>query len=157
MFLAAIMVPIEQQAENAKIKNLADSLWWAVTTITTVGYGDMVPVTIAGRMIAGFLQVTGVLLFGSIIGNFVLSLNHRRDSYKWEQVFSRFDTITEDLTQLKKKTDYLILLSSKHQAEEPKHEKKEIELEIKNSPASTDELNQDLDEILDSLRKISSF
>jgi voltage-gated potassium channel Kch len=47
-------------------KNGGDALWWALTTVTTVGYGDTVPVTGEGRLIASVLMLVGVALFGSM-------------------------------------------------------------------------------------------
>ncbi|MDP2338031.1 MAG: ion transporter [Bacteroidota bacterium] len=59
------------QAENvseSNIKTAEDAIWWSFVTITTVGYGDKFPVTTEGRIIAAFLMVTGVGLFGTFTG-----------------------------------------------------------------------------------------
>jgi voltage-gated potassium channel len=50
------------------IKTAEDAIWWALVTVTTVGYGDKLPVTTEGRIIAAFLMVTGVSLFGTFTG-----------------------------------------------------------------------------------------
>lgn len=50
---------------NSNIKSAEDALWWAFTTITTVGYGDRYPVTTEGRVIAVFLMSAGVGIFGT--------------------------------------------------------------------------------------------
>lgn len=55
-----------ETSENANIKTAEDAIWWAVTTITTVGYGDRYPLTTAGRIIAAFLMTAGVGLFGVV-------------------------------------------------------------------------------------------
>ncbi|MDP4268358.1 MAG: ion transporter, partial [Bacteroidota bacterium] len=52
----------------SNIKTAEDAIWWAFTTITTVGYGDKYPVTTEGRIIAGFLMINGVGLFGTFTG-----------------------------------------------------------------------------------------
>ncbi len=57
---------VERSAPNATIKNGGDALWWALTTVTTVGYGDTVPVTGEGRLIASVLMLVGIALFGSM-------------------------------------------------------------------------------------------
>jgi voltage-gated potassium channel len=56
------------QGESANIKSAEDALWWAVATITTVGYGDRFPVSSEGRLIATFLMTAGVGLFGTLSG-----------------------------------------------------------------------------------------
>lgn len=50
---------------NSNIKTAEDAIWWAYTTITTVGYGDKYPVTTEGRIIAMVLMTVGVGLFGT--------------------------------------------------------------------------------------------
>jgi len=54
-----------QRRDRARVQHpdRHDALWWAVVTVTTVGYGDKVPVTLAGRIIAVVLMVAGVGLF----------------------------------------------------------------------------------------------
>jgi voltage-gated potassium channel len=57
-----------ETAPRSNIHTPQDALWWAFTTITTVGYGDKFPVTTEGRMIAAVLMTAGVGLFGSFTG-----------------------------------------------------------------------------------------
>ncbi|MBV9096507.1 MAG: two pore domain potassium channel family protein [Frankiaceae bacterium] len=64
---AAVMeLNAEQHAHGARIVNMGDAMWWAVTTMTTVGYGDFYPVTAAGKVIAASLMLTGIGLIGVI-------------------------------------------------------------------------------------------
>lgn len=56
----------ERDAPGATIHGIGDSLWWAFSTVSTVGYGDRYPVTPAGRFVAAALMVVGVSLFGVI-------------------------------------------------------------------------------------------
>jgi voltage-gated potassium channel len=53
---------------DGSIRTAGDALWWAMTTITTVGYGDIYPVTPEGKLVAAVLMTAGVGLFGSLSG-----------------------------------------------------------------------------------------
>jgi voltage-gated potassium channel len=61
------MIQIEQVPE-ANIKTPEDALWWAVVTVTTVGYGDRYPVTSEGRIVASIVIVAGVALYATFTG-----------------------------------------------------------------------------------------
>lgn len=61
---AVLVLEFERDIEAGNIKNLADAIWWSVTTITTVGYGDRFPVSAGGRGVAVVLMITGIALFG---------------------------------------------------------------------------------------------
>ena len=56
----------ERSVEGSNIKNFGDGLWWAVTTVTTVGYGDRYPTTTEGRFLAVLLMIMGISLVGVI-------------------------------------------------------------------------------------------
>jgi voltage-gated potassium channel len=66
-YIAAIQITIvERLSPSGNIKNFGDGLWWAFTTITTVGYGDRYPTTTEGRVLAVCLMVLGISLLGVI-------------------------------------------------------------------------------------------
>ena len=66
LFSTMLIVEVERGAPGATIKTGGDALWWALTTVTTVGYGDTYPVTGEGRVIAAVLMLVGIALFGSM-------------------------------------------------------------------------------------------
>lgn len=68
LVVASISVLQVETAEQSNIKTADDAIWWALTTMTTVGYGDRFPVTAEGRIVAGMLMVSGVALFGMFSG-----------------------------------------------------------------------------------------
>ena len=51
---------------GSTIRSWGDGLWWALTTLTTVGHGDHVPVTVAGRLIAAAVMITRVAVLGGV-------------------------------------------------------------------------------------------
>ena len=62
---------IESPYENSKINSFLDAIWWTVATLTTVGYGDVIPVTDAGKIMAIFYMLFAIgflLVFLSVIG-----------------------------------------------------------------------------------------
>jgi voltage-gated potassium channel len=63
---AVMELDVERTAAKATITTFSDALWWAVSTITTVGYGDHYPVTQAGRAIGIALMIAGVGIFGVV-------------------------------------------------------------------------------------------
>lgn len=70
-FSAALAVyQAERGAPGATIRTFGDSLWWAASAITTVGYGDVTPVTWIGRTIAVGLMACGLALLGAVTGSF---------------------------------------------------------------------------------------
>jgi voltage-gated potassium channel len=70
-FAGAIAVlDAESQNSDASITNIRQALWWSLSTITTVGYGDRFPTTLEGELVAGVLMVTGIALFSAGAGMF---------------------------------------------------------------------------------------
>lgn len=63
---ALAVLDAERGAEGANILSLGDALWWAATTVTTVGYGDRYPVTVEGRLVALLLMLVGIGLVGTV-------------------------------------------------------------------------------------------
>lgn len=60
----------EHTAPGANIHTFGDSVWWAAATLSTVGYGDVTPVTGLGRLIAVALMGCGIALLGAVTGSF---------------------------------------------------------------------------------------
>jgi voltage-gated potassium channel len=62
-----VMYNIESGAENTRMKTLLDALWWCVATVSTVGYGDVVPVTNLGRIVALIYMFFGITLIAILM------------------------------------------------------------------------------------------
>ncbi|MCW2511556.1 MAG: Ion transporter [Mycobacterium sp.] len=70
IYVASLAV-LEQERDQpgALITSFGKALWWSVTTVTTVGYGDLYPVTSTGRIVAALLMVGGISLIGVVTGS----------------------------------------------------------------------------------------
>src|SRR5512133_3644135 len=63
---ALAVLDAERSSPDANISDFGDAIWWAVTTMTPVGYGDHYPVTAAGRLVAFGLMIGGIALLGTV-------------------------------------------------------------------------------------------
>jgi|tagenome__1003787_1003787.scaffolds.fasta_scaffold20735043_1 voltage-gated potassium channel len=99
LFCAALAVlDAERSDPKANITGFGDALWWASTTVTTVGYGDRFPVTNEGRLVAVLLMIGGIALLGVVTASLASWLLDRvREVEQESQLASRRDI--EALTQ----------------------------------------------------------
>lgn len=67
-FLVFLMLELESAAPNARIISIQDGVWYAIATLTTVGYGDLVPVTYSGRMLGFVFLLSSLGIYGFVIG-----------------------------------------------------------------------------------------
>ncbi|HEX4080411.1 MAG TPA: cyclic nucleotide-gated ion channel [Rhizomicrobium sp.] len=102
-FYGELMHLAEGAAQPHTLGTMPGAMYWAITTLATVGYGDITPVTAFGRLIAGATMVTGLALFalpvGIIANGFVTGLNRRRFAITWsmlrrQPLFQGFDADT---------------------------------------------------------------
>ncbi len=66
--ISATALYIAEAGINENIETPLDALWWGVVTLTTVGYGDVFPVTPEGRLAGAALMIVGITLFAAITG-----------------------------------------------------------------------------------------
>lgn len=104
MFVAAVAVLDVERGGDGPIQSFGDALWWAMTTITTVGYGDMYPVTTAGRFIAGGLMFAGIAVLGVVTASFASWLIERvAESDEQAEAATRRDiaSLHQDIRELR--------------------------------------------------------
>lgn len=65
---AFLVLKVEHASPSANILTAPDAIWWVYVTITTVGYGDRFPVTLAGRLVGILVLTTGVAVFATFTG-----------------------------------------------------------------------------------------
>jgi voltage-gated potassium channel len=79
VFAAAAMHAAEGAVQPDKFGTIPGSMWWAITTLTTVGYGDEVPITFLGRLVAGCTMVMGLGILALPVGIGFMNTIHQRD------------------------------------------------------------------------------
>lgn len=86
---SSIMYYLEHDAQPEAFPNIVSSLWWAIATLTTVGYGDIYPVTTLGRLLSGFIAILGIGLVamptGIISAGFLAEIDKDKEEDKAEK------------------------------------------------------------------------
>lgn len=86
-----------EQTTNDKMRTLFDALWYTLVTITTIGYGDITPITVPGKLIAIIIMISGIVVFGTVSGQIASIL------------FSRQQKKDKGLLKLKNKKEHFII------------------------------------------------
>jgi voltage-gated potassium channel len=98
---AVIVYLFERHAPHSNIHTLGESVWWALVTVTTVGYGDYTPVTVPGRITAGCIMVIGLLTLAVVTAQVASSFvsqgpdrnrrGHQPDAYPPDVTLAELD------------------------------------------------------------------
>jgi voltage-gated potassium channel len=104
VFMGALGVFLFEAGENRSIGSFGDALWWAVVTATTVGYGDVSPVTLEGRLIAVVLMLTGIGVIGVFTAT-VASVFFEEDRTDLADIRERLSAIEQKLDTLLRQVD----------------------------------------------------
>ncbi len=110
-FIIIVMAGITIASLDPAIKTPWDGLWWAWVTITTVGYGDIVPVSNIGKVFAGLLMAMGVGLFAMLTASFsaFFMAQEEEEVIEKEQLsLERLDQLANKLNRLEEKIDQLL-------------------------------------------------
>jgi len=88
--ISTILYFLERDVNPEGFHTLLDSIWWAIITLSTVGYGDVVPVTPMGKLLGGVAAITGFGMFalpaGILASGFAEEVRRLRDSTNWKMV-----------------------------------------------------------------------
>ena len=76
LFACATLFYAFEQTSNPQLNTYFDALWWAFSTVTTVGYGDIVPITISGKIVGIVLMITGISMFVAFTGYLVTGISN---------------------------------------------------------------------------------
>ena len=95
-----VMYNIESQVPNSKIKTLLDALWWCVSAVTTVGYGDIVPVSVIGRIVAIFYMFFGISMIAIMLSVITTTFYKKRfEKEEREKREHELNNLKNELTQ----------------------------------------------------------
>jgi voltage-gated potassium channel len=103
VIIAATIVASVEGGQNASIQSFQDALWWAVVTITTVGYGDMVPITAVGRAVTFILMLGGIAFFSGVTANLASFLvrGGETDKRAISQLIKEVEGLRQEVTRLR--------------------------------------------------------
>lgn len=122
ILIIALMI-VEGPDPNSKINDFADALWYAIVTISTVGYGDVTPVTKTGHLIAGVFVILSMGIYITLIGTAVsmftsetipliyLSLNKKKNWYYFADFGSESNILARDI--IKEDPEGIIIFGEK--------------------------------------------
>jgi voltage-gated potassium channel len=92
--------------DAARFPNIGDGLWWALQTVTTVGYGDLVPTSAAGRLLAALVMVIGIgfltVITAAITSTFVEAARQRMEGSASSVLGAKLDQIDARLTAIER-------------------------------------------------------
>jgi hypothetical protein len=100
-FGSLAMIKAEKGAPGANIETAGDAIWYVIVTISTVGYGDQYPVTLAGREIGAVIIVVGVGIFGTLTGFLANAFLEPRREQKPDETAVAGDVVDLRLEQAK--------------------------------------------------------
>jgi len=93
----------ERNQPGAKISSFGDAVWWAITTVTTVGYGDLSPVTTMGRVVAVALMIGGITLVGTVtatLASWIVQRVAEEDTAAEAVTRQQIDELREEIRRL---------------------------------------------------------
>ena len=101
----------ERHEPGASIRAFGQALWWALTTITTIGYGDTTPVSTEGRCIAALLMIGGVALIGVVtatLASWIVSLVEEENAEQEAATQAQVATLQQQVSELSERIDHLL-------------------------------------------------
>lgn len=105
---------VERLVDPGTFDNVWLGMWWAIQTVTTVGYGDIVPGSTVGKVIASFLMLGGLSLFAVVTGAITSAFVAQRQRemgggdplvQRLDEMTARLDAISQELARLDRRTE----------------------------------------------------
>ena len=103
-----VIFAIESTHENSEINSMLDAIWWSVSTVTTVGYGDIVPVSETGKIIAivyMFFGIGVIAIFFSVLATNFYKKRFEKDNKEFTDaqklILKRIDDLEKNLHEIR--------------------------------------------------------
>jgi len=102
-----VIYSVESQHPDSQINSMLDAVWWTVATVTTVGYGDIVPVTYTGKIVAIFYMFFGIgtlAIFLSVLGTRFYRRQFENEekelSYAQKKMFQKLEDLEKSIKEI---------------------------------------------------------
>jgi voltage-gated potassium channel len=98
------VLDVERDAPHAQITSFGDAVWWAISTVTTVGYGDLAPVTVGGRLIAVALMIAGISLLGVVtatLASWIVERVAEEDTANQAATAAQIEELREEIRRMR--------------------------------------------------------
>ena len=102
-----VIYSVESQHPDSQINSMLDAVWWTVATVTTVGYGDIVPVTYTGKSVAIFYMFFGIgtlAIFLSVLGTRFYRRRFENEekelSYAQKKMFQKLEDLEKSIKEI---------------------------------------------------------
>jgi voltage-gated potassium channel len=100
LLVSSVMYSIESEAQPDKFGSIPDTMWWGVATLTTVGYGDVYPITPAGKVFSSIIAVLGLGLFAIPTGILASGFNEQLQERRGEEVCAGCEELRREVASL---------------------------------------------------------
>jgi voltage-gated potassium channel len=115
---ALAVLDAERRAPQANITGIGDALWWSLTTMTTVGYGDLFPVTTTGRLVGAGLMLGGIALLGVVTATIASWLVDRVAQEDQREHAATREQVAELLEEVRALRDDLVVPTQREATDE---------------------------------------
>ncbi len=114
---ALAVLQAERPDPHANIKGFGDAIWWALTTMTTVGYGDKFPITLTGRVVASVLMIGGIAVLGlttATVASYLVEHVSTKEDDRIEQVTRQLSRMEKQMAEVSRQLEELKRIEHRH-------------------------------------------
>jgi voltage-gated potassium channel len=102
LFFSSALFFLFENGINSEVNTYFDAIWWAFSTVSTVGFGDVVPITVGGRLVGIFLMIFGVAFFVGFTALLISVILSMTDvDHEYEELLRAVRELSEKVDKLK--------------------------------------------------------